>query len=299
MGLGLPFQGELLWWKEASYGGGRSGTTMWVSSKVYDARIDTGEICKPLRGITSPTICGYISMPSDYSFHVEWVLQNVAAAQSLATMCIKRLGTPSSRGDLQSLCFEMRANMQGTTKSQYLIKGCKCKTFNLKASMKNEYICTADFSACSVITSAVTTYLLPTAIASTVTYAQFNRPGHVLYKNTNTAIATIVDSIDITVNHNLTDYFSANNVYKQGAIPGALDVTGTAGISLDDGGKVFFDALWTGLTNIYINLNIGGYDIITLRNARWNGMAFDVNSGGDMMKVDAPFTAKDITWRIA
>ncbi len=295
MGLGLPFQGQVLWWREASYGIGRtSAATFWVSSKIYDARIDTGEICKPLRGISSPTICGYISMPSDYSFHLEWVLQtpNTGAGQSLATFCALRTAT----NDLQSLCFEVRANEDGATKSYYLVKGCKCKTFNIKASMKNEYICTADFSACSVITASSVAYSDPTAILSTVTYAQFNRPGHVLYKNTNVAVATIVDSVDITVNHNLTDYFSCNNVYKQGAIPGALDVTGTLGISLDDGGKAFFDALWTGLTNILINLNIGGYDVIRLRNARWNGMAFDVNTSGDMMKVNAPFTAKDITW---
>jgi hypothetical protein len=169
----------------------------------------------------------------------------------------------------------------------------------MKASMKNEYICTADFSACSVITASSVAYADPTAIASTVTYAQFNRPGHVLYKNTSTAVATIVDNVDFTVNHNITDYFSANNVYKQGAIPGALDVTGSLGISLDDGGKSFFDALWTGLTNVYINLNIGGYDIIRLRNARWNGTSFDVNTSGDMMKTDAKFTAKDITWLTA
>jgi len=265
---------------------------MWVSSKVYDARIDTGEISKALRGISSPTVCGYISMPSDYSFHAEWVLQNVNAAQSLATACVTR----TSSGDLKSLCFEMRANEDGTTKSYYLIKGCKCKTFNVKASMKNEYICTADFSACSVITAATIGYTDPTAIASTVTYAQFNRPGHVLYKNTSTAVATIVDSVDVTVNNNLTDYFGANNVYKQGAIPGALDVTGTLGISLDDGGKAFFDALYVPLTNVLINLNIGGYDIIRLRNCRWDGTSFDVNTSNDMMKTDAKFTAKDITW---
>jgi len=292
MGLGLPFQGQVLWWTEASYGGGRSGTTQWVSSKVYDARIDTGEICKALRGISSPTICGYISMPSDYSFHLEFVLQNTGGTKSLATNAALRTAT----NDLNSLCFEVRANEDGATKSYYLVKGCKCKTFNIKASMKNEYICTADFSACSVITASSIGYADPTAIVSTVTYAQFNRPGHVLYKNTNVAIATIVDSVDITINHNITDYFSANNVYKQGAIPGALDVTGTLGISLDDGGKAFFDALWTGLTNVLINLNIGGYDVVRLRNARWNGMSFDVNTSGDMMKVDAPFTAKDITW---
>jgi hypothetical protein len=292
MGLGLPFQGQVLWWTEASYGGGRSGTTLWVSSKVYDARIDTGEICKALRGISSPTICGYISMPSDYSFHLEFVLQNTGGTKSLATNALLRTST----NDLNSLCFEVRANEDGATKSYYLIKGCKARSGNIKASMKNEYICTIDFSACSVIAAATIGYADPTAIVSTVTYAQFNRPGHVILKNSTVAIATIVDSIDININHNMTDYFSCNNVYKQGAVPGALDVSGTLGISLDNGGKAFFDALWTQMSNVSVNLNIGGYDIIRLRNCRWNATAFDVNATSDMMKTDAPFTAKDITW---
>lgn len=294
MGLGLPFQGDIWWCTEGSYGAGMgvSGTTMWVSSKVYDARIDTGEICKALRGISSPTICGYISYPSDYSFHLEYVLQNTGGLKSLATNALVR----TSAGDLQSIAFMLAANEDGATKSYYHIKGCKCKTGNIKASMKNEYIVTLDFSACSVITATSKTWVDPTAIATTVTYAQFNRPGHVIFKNTTTAIATIVDNVNIDINNNITDYFGANNVYKQGAVPGALDVTGSVGVSLDDGGKAFFDALWTGLTNVFINLNIGGYDLIRLRNARWNGQTFDVNVSNEMMKTDAKFTAKDFTW---
>ena len=55
--LGLPFQGSIWWWTEASYGGGESGTTNAVSCKVLDARPGINDKHKPLRGIDGPQVC--------------------------------------------------------------------------------------------------------------------------------------------------------------------------------------------------------------------------------------------------
>jgi len=55
--LGKPFQGEAWYWIEDSYGGGESSTTLPISCKIQNVRIDTGDRHKVLRDIGSPVAC--------------------------------------------------------------------------------------------------------------------------------------------------------------------------------------------------------------------------------------------------
>jgi hypothetical protein len=102
-----------------------------------------------------------------------------------------------------------------------------------------------------------------------------------------------VDNVDVTVNHNLQDYWTVGSNYKQAAIPGALDVTGTVDISLDDGGKVFADGLYTDLTDIFIDQKEALWGRCVLGAARWDGLTIDANTSNDIIKTGQKFIAKD------
>lgn len=286
MGLTIPFQGTICFNVESAYGTAIS-TGYRISDKVYDARIDWGTTFKGLRGISEPSICGFISQPSDFTLHIEWVAQSTPT--SLATYCVHRTST----GDLQSLGFDIGVNTKGATKSYYLIKGAKCKSFNMKGDTGSEIVYSADFSCCSVINSNAATCTYPASALGTE-YGRFNAAGMVVDKNTSTTIATCVDSIDITVNNNLQDYWVLDSTYKQAAIPGAWDVSGTMDISLDDGGDAFADAINTEMTNIYIKLGTGYtyYNVLTLDTARWDGLTIDVNTSNDSLMTGQKFMAK-------
>jgi hypothetical protein len=284
MGLGFPFEGTICFQAETGYTTGADTKAFKVSDKVYDVKIEWGNTYKTLRGISAPSVCAYISAPSDWTLHVEWVSQSTTA--SLATYCIKR----NANGDLTSLNFNVGINILGATKSYYTIKGAKCKTLNIKASTGNEVVYTADFSCASVIQATSTTSVVYASIGGA--YGTFNKAGVVIAKNTSTTIATIVDSIDVTINNNLQDYWTASSQYKQAAIPGALDVTGTVDVSLDDGGKVFADGIYTNLTNLYFNQNIPLWGKLTLTSAKWDDLIIDVNTSNDIVKTGQKFIAK-------
>jgi hypothetical protein len=288
MGLTIPFEGTICWRPETAYGTAISGTPFRVSDKVYDVRIDYGKTFKELRGISAPSVCGFISQPSDYTLHVEWVSQSTG--NSLATHCINRTST----GDMQSLGFNVGINVKGGTKSYYLVKGAKCKSFNIKGNTGSEIIYTADFSCCSVISSAAETVTYPATALGTA-YGQFNKAGMVVAKNTSTVIATCVDGLDVTINHNIQDYWQLDSQYKKAAIPGQLDVAGTIDISLDDGGNAFATAINTELTNIFINQNYTTFGKLTFVTARWDGFTVDVSTGNDTLITGQKFMAKSVT----
>lgn len=296
MGLGLPFQGSVVFGLENSYGVNVYSSTVTVpSDKILDAKITVNNTFKALRSISKPSVCGFISTATDYSFHLEWVWQNFG--KSLVTYCVNR----NSTGDMQNMQFVVGVNLKGATKTYFTIKGAKCKTINWKSSTGNEYIVSADFSCCSVIPTSTVTAGITSKMSYTINgaYAQFNRPGHVIYKDSTAEIATIIDSIDITLNNNMKDLWDADSPYKRNSIPGAIDASGTVNISLDDGGITFLGAnstsLYTALTNIYVSTGLTSYGKITARTARWDGNEVDVNLSSDIVKTGQKFTAKDIT----
>jgi hypothetical protein len=297
MAMGLGFQGDIWFWEETSYGSGESAVTMLISDKVLDVRIDSGDIYKTLRGISEPSVCAFISQPSDPVIHIEWVLQPNTHS-SLSTYCCDR----DTSEDLKSLAFLVGANTKGATKSYYYLTGCKAKNWNISASRGNEYICTADLSVKSVATySALATllgsgYTLPETIGTN--YAQFNLAAHTITITGKTDVAFITDSIDVTVENNLNDYWDCDSQSKATAIPGAKDVTGSCDISLDDGGAVHWGDVFGGntLTSIAVVTGLAGIgDTFTLNTGRFDNTSVDINASGEGMLTSQPFTFKDLT----
>jgi len=296
MAMGLPYQGDIWFWEENVYGGGEtSGGTMLISDKVYNVRLDSGDIHKTLRGISEPTICGFISQPSDPVLHIEWVLQPTtpsATIGSLATYCCDR----SSTGTVKSLAFEYSANKLGGTKSYYMLTGCVAKSFTLSASKGNEYICSADFSVQSVATASTTVRTKPTALGKE--YARFNHTANTITITGIAEPAYITNSIEINVDNHITDYWDCDTSTKTCAIPGAKDIIGSCDISLNNGGAVHWGDVFGGavLSSIAVVTGQSGIDdTFTLNVGRFDNTSVDQSLTDEGMMVSQPFTFKNLT----
>ena len=288
---GYPFQGDIYYEIESTYSGGFIGTHIArISDKVLDVRLDSGDVHRTLRGISEPTVCGFVATGGDHTLHIEWIYQPQSES-SLATVCCNR-----TNGDLQSIAFEIAASKDRTNKSYYVLEGCKCKTFTFSGRRGEEYIATADFSVQSVVTSSSASQTPPPAIGND--YAGFNSAGSITFTGGYTAYIT--DSIDITVDNNLVDYYNVGSNTKLCAIPGAKDVTGSADLSLDEGGANAWyhvaDNL-SDITNLVISTGCTGTDdTITLTTGKYDNISVDLNIDGGAMMGSIPFTFKQISF---
>lgn len=282
--LGLPFRGTLWYWVEGSYGGGVSGATLAVSCKVIDARPGINDKHKILRGIDSPCACSLLEQCTDPVFHLEYIPQ---CDDTLMDDVIDR----DANGKLQSLYFCLGTNVNvaaGADKTYFKMLGCKAKTVRVSASFNTEYVISVDFSVKSATTSITAEGEAPTALSGA--YLAFNAAGGIAKNGSD--FAYIVDSIDITFEHNLIDKWDHDSLVKQYAIEGARDIDGTIDISLDEGGH----GHWAEIMNqtefdVIIDLGASTCPRLTIPNCKWKSGEFDANISGDLMMDSAPFTS--------
>ena len=300
----LPFQGAVMCYKEATYGtdGSPVGTapslgTYHISNKILDARIDSGDVHKPLRGIDSPSVCSFIETGGDNTLHLEYVYQPFF--ESMTTLCVVR----DSDGDLPSMTFIIGTNVDSTVSVVYTLTGCKCKNWEISGSRGEEYVCTADFSVQSVTTASTTTLPFPSAVgygSGGCNLAGFNQAGSITF--TGGYNAYITDSINISVDNNLTDYWNVGSNTKLAAIPGALDVTGSADLSIDEGGGAWWNVVdaFRNITTLVLDTGCPNKnatdDVITLSNGKYDNLSIDLNLDNGVMMSSMPFTFKTIAF---
>ena len=296
-----PFGGDIAYYLETTYGTLAIATdaTYLVSNKVLNARLDSGDVHKTLRGINRASVCSFIETGGDNVLHLEWVFQPHDA--SLATYCVNR-----TNGDIASLTFVLATNKDVTSHASYFtLKGCKAKNWNLSSSKGEEYVCTADFSVKEVDVSNTkpTNYGQPSDLNyGTHKLAGFNQAGTITF--TGGYNAYITNSINITVNNNLQDYWQVGSTDKRAAIPGALDVTGSADLSLDAGGGEPWTNIvdsFTDITSLVIDTACpGGTDTtcgkITLSDGKYDSISIPVGLENGTMMSSLPFTFKTIAF---
>jgi len=282
--LGLPFQGTLWYWVEDVYGdGGTLENTLPISCKIQDARPGIGDKHKVLRGIDSPRACHLLEQCTDPTFHLEYIPQ---CDDTLIEDVINR----TTEGKLQSLAFNLGINTNitaGADKTYIQMVGCKPKTVRVASSFNTEYMITIDFSVKSATPSTSATGEAPSAL--TGDYLAFHVAGGIAKDGSD--FAYIVDSIDITIEHNLTDKFDHDSLVKQFCIEGALDVDGTIDVSLDEGGGTHFTEVMAQTAfDVIVDLGGTGCPRLTLPACQWKSGEFDVNISGEPMMESAPFT---------
>ncbi len=292
--IGQPFQGTIHYWVEDSYGSGESAATLPVSCKVQDVRIGTGDRFISLRDIGSALPCHLLKQTHEPTLHLEYHPQ---CDDTLIDDVVDRIVTTEK---LQSLAFCVGTNVRMSADADdvtYLyIVGCKPETVRISASRNQPYLITVDFMAKSVATQNAIVGEAPAAL--TGDYLQFNVAGEITksggqYLVDVDHLAFIVDSIDVTISHQLTGYTDHDSLYKSYITEGEMSLEGSVDITLDGGGKYHLgEVLANSEFSIQVDMGGSGCPRITLANCQWNSSEIDVNVSGEAMMESAPFTAK-------
>ena len=295
--IGRPFQGEVIWHPEYTYG---SGTTITTTNKKNDsdvgqlvevARMETGDVNKYFRGIDSIFISKGTKTNINPAFHLEYVVQ---ADDILLDYLVDR----SSSGTVRSLAFKVGANLLGSAFSWYTVKGAKCGTVEINGSEGEPWKVSADFSVSQIDTSAADLHSAVTAGGTVNGDACMFNVGGTIYDSTDKVFAYVTKSFSVTVNHNLQDLWTVGQRGKAMSIESALDVTGTMDISLDDGGKTHFDDVLNRANETTVVLSTSGTTgapVITLTNVKFDSSSIDVSPGNEGMMESVPFTAEQIS----
>ena len=289
--LGMPFQGKLWYYVETSYGSGPSSTgELPISVKVLDAKPGVGDKHKKLRGIDKPEADILLEQCTDHTFHLEYIPQ---VGDTLFEDAVIR---DSGDCSLKSLAFVLVTNdCLGSDQSFYLISGAKCKTARVSSSHNTEYMYVMDFSVESIVTDDSLSGPSEPSSPLVGDICAFNIAGSITKDGND--FAYILNSIDVTIDNGIKDYWDHDSLVKQFAIEGELNIEGSVDISLDEGGAMHFDDVLS-QSDFTIELNLGdsGAPQITLAGCKWKNSSIDVNISGDDMKESAPFTGTTIAY---
>lgn len=306
--IGRPFQGEVYWYAETSYGSGlpndgpNAKYSVSVSSVVEVARLETGDVNRYYRGIDSIYISKATKTNTDRTFHLEYLLMT---DDKLLDYLVNR-----SSGTVRSLGFVVGAakgTASTTSASWWEMKGAKCKNVEISGSTGEAWKVSADFSV-----STTTVNNLQTDIAAAGTFKSSVTAGSYMagdicmfnvgasIKADSQDIAYVSNSLSVTINHNTQDLWTVGSREKTNVIESALDVTGTCDISLDEGGASHFQDVID--SDVAASMVIRtSYDsnlparVLTLTNVRWDSSSIDVSPGNEAMMESAPFTAEQVS----
>jgi hypothetical protein len=287
--IGYPFGGSVWYSIEDSYGGGHAGSQYRFSDAVQVCRLESGDVNKSLRHVGDSRVTDFVKVMVDPRLHVEYIWQPHTGS-TISDFIDNRTNC-----DLNSFTVEFEASGCRPNSSYYLCKGCKPDSVNISASTGEEYVITIDFSVKSVATSSSSSGSDdPGAIGTT--FASFNKAGSITW---GTGSYYVTNSIDITVNNNLNDYWDVGSTDKKASIPGGKDVTGSVDVSMDEGGAIHWGTVAGGTDIASIKFDTacdaGTYDVITVNNLRFDSTSIEQNVSGEGMFDSVPFTAKDLS----
>lgn len=295
----LPFQNSLWYYRQADYDTcpDMDSTSLPVSCEWRVARPGFGSD-KHVANFSadSPLSCTLWEQTNDYVLHLEYVPQ---CDDSLISDVLNR----TSEGRLKPLAFILGTNKRITPKADktyYEMCGCKPKTITISASTNNKYVVAIDFSVKSLLTDGDATFITdsitdlaaeaPTALSGN--YLGFNVAGQIRDENGN-SLAHIVDSFEVTFNHNLDDRGDHDSLEKQYCNEGRYNCEGSFDMSMDEGGGSHWsDVLNQNEFDIFVDLGASGCPRLQLKNAKWKTHEFSAEVEDSNMMESCPFTAK-------
>jgi len=289
--IGNPFQARKpIYWIESSYGGGASGTTLVISKYVHDVKIGSGDKTASIRSIQQAHIIKLIEQANEPTISVEY---NPQVGDTFLDDCVDR----SSCCTLQSMAFEFGVNtcIGGDNATYFTCVGFKASTIRISGAKNEAFTITVDLLGKSIVTSttsAVSTGALPADLAGEI--LQFNVSGSIAKSagwSPGGNVAYITNSLDITIDNQLTPYPDMGSQYSSYLVDGTMDVEGSVDITLDGGGGVHMGEVLA-LQEFTLTINMGGAGALklTLPGCRWKSSEINPNESGEAMMESAPFT---------
>jgi len=289
--IGRPFQGTAWYWVEASFGGGASGSTLDIGKYVQNVAIGTGDKGMDIRSIESAVVAERIEQTDEPTLSIEY---NPQADDTLIDDVIDR----DSCCVLQSLAFCFGANTctgsGNDNVTYYSVVGAKPSSVRISASKNEPYTVSIDFECKSITTSTSATGSAPTRLSGDI--LQFNVAGSITktggFNPTASKIAYVTNSIDISIDHQLTSYTDHDSLTKSYIVEGTMDVSGSVDITLDGGGGMHFGEV-KNFTDFTLTINMGGAGSpkLTLPGCNWDSSEVPINTSGEAMMESASFKA--------
>jgi len=293
--MSAPFSGAIYYGREDAYGEGITSSGLverCISNLVTNVRIGTGDVATEFYSIDSPEVAGFVQSMWKPTLHVEWVWQ--PNTFSLVSDCMDR-----TTCTLQPLAFEVGINNGcGGTDQWYDFQGCMCKSITLNATVGEPYIWSADFSVASVVPAGAAVGSAPSPLVeATYPFARFNTAGSVLWTGL-TDTFHITQSINLTVNNNLNEYFTVGAQGVTYAFPGKKEITGSCDLSIDDGGEnIWADVMdMNNFATVVFDAGVAatGYDVLTLTDGIFKNLEITLDSSGEGLISSIPFQSKSI-----
>ena len=288
--IGRPFQGTAWYWIEATFGGGESGTTLDIGKYVQNVAVGTGDKGMDIRSIESAVVAERIEQTDEPTLSIEY---NPQCDDTLIDDVVDR----DSCCVLSSLAFCFGANTCTGAASDdvtyYYVTGAKPSSVRISASKNEPYTVSVDFECKSITTSTSATGSEPARLSGSI--LQFNTAGSITktggFNPTGSKIAYVTNSIDITIDHQLTSYTDHDSTTKSYIVEGTMDVSGSVDITLDGAGGMHFGEV-KNMTDFTLTVNMGGAGCpqITIPGCNWNNSEVPINTSGEAMMESASFT---------
>ena len=304
-----PFQNKLWYYDEATFGtcpvSIAAGTARPISCEWRVARMSAGDKHAVNYGASTPAPTTLWEQVDDYRFHLEYVPQ---CDDTLLSDCINRQ-TDAYDWTCHSFSFMLGLNTHhqsvaaGGDQSWFEICGAKADTIRLSSSRNNKWVVAIDFLVVDIltdgdasfitsfVTNGLTDLLAEEPAALTGAYLGFNVAGRILKGAA--SFAYIVDSADITIEHNLNaDGFDHDSKARQYAVEGRWAGSGSIDMSLDEGGGVhWYQVMNREEFSVTVSLGAVGCPEIILPSCQWVNPEISVEVEDSQLMRSASFNS--------
>jgi hypothetical protein len=305
--IGKPFEGIVYYVVESSFGSGieEESEKLPISNYVQSVRIGTGDKHAPIRGFDSPIVKALMSQTNEPELHIEY---NPQCDDTLLAHTANRGSCCTLRSFTFvvgiSTCTFDDSPTDVENASYFVLTGCKPGTIKIASTHNAPYTVTIDFLAKSIealdYASAATEDYDATPSDLEGDILQFNVAGeisktggdYVITKAGGDRLAFITNSIDITIENQLTSYSDHDSLDKEYIVEGTLEVSGSVDITLDGGGASHINEVLN-QTPFLIIVDMGGVGCprIYLPACQWDNGEVTGDVGGEAVMGSCPFTS--------
>jgi len=288
------FQGRILLVKETTFGTEPTNPAYKrFSDYVQSVSLSGNPRLVQLRDIGGYDVKEFAKAVKEFGLTVEFFVQRDTEIKDMVVR-----GTDNS---LPSWSIELVPDLNQTTKTYYVLTGCKPNSVELSVEGPDGVLtASVEFIVKNVTTSQSTTErnIGTGSRESAIGTAVFNFVGGKVERPSGTAFAYITRSFSATIDNGLSampDYQAADVI--KAILEGPRKITGTASVALEDGGKTQWDNVMAAqAADIVLYFGtVTGNPKWTFSGAVFDSLEFELSADSGEIFIDRPFTAKSLT----
>jgi hypothetical protein len=286
------FQGRILLVNETVYGVTETNPEYLLFSDYVQNVAPTGDPQRQdLRGFDSYDVKDFANGIQKYGLTVEFLVQRDTEIQDF----INR----QASGRLKSWQLEISINQDGVTKAFYTLSGVKPNSIDLSTEEGDvPLLCKVEFMVKNVVIVAAEPSIGTGSREASIGDPVYTYVGGDLERPSSTSFAYMTRTISLSVAHNLTPLPDIGETGYMNFSEGIREITGSADIAVEDGGKVQFDEAITGTENdmlLYFGIETGD-PILTISDVQFPDANFEFNKDDGAIFFSRPYVGKSASF---